>query len=310
MEIYNDASRNETMSGTVDIGAEAVNTSCDSKSLEAMTSTIQLKDFIKGGNLEAIGILEATFSESASNASDTDVDDPRPIDRRKRKRKQIKPLWMRAPSVIMAGEVVPGPCATSAYNSLLRSQKLKFKYLTAKDLVDAIHVLEGLRGFKDGANFSPDIGSYVKRKLEDIDYYESVKIHVRVLNYLVNNINRNSRVGGKQLRMVRCKSGAIHCGLKWLAEQNDGLYILFGYLEKDKHIGHFAGYNAKLLTIYDSNTMATYNFCKDSVDIIFPGRLDCIHQLTFTDLAISVKRAKKSTGHATIEASIVDSAQI
>jgi len=112
MEIYNDASRYETMSGTVDIGAEAVNTSCDSRSLEAMTSTIQLKDFIKGGNLEAVGILEATFSESASNASDTDVEGPSLIDRRKRKRKQIKPLWMRTPSLILAGEVVPGPCAT------------------------------------------------------------------------------------------------------------------------------------------------------------------------------------------------------
>ena len=150
----------------------------------------------------------------------------------------------------------------------------------------------------------------MKRKLEDRDYYESVKIHVRVLNYLVNNINRNSRVGGKQLRMVRCKSGAIHCGLKWLAEQNDGLYILFGYLDKDKHIGHFAGYNAKLLEIYDGNTMTTYNFCKDSVDVIFPGRLDCIHQLTFTNLAVSSKGIKKSTGRATIGAPIMDSAQI
>ena len=254
--------------------------------------------------------LKALLSESASNTTDSDDVGPMPKIKRKRKRGQTKPLWMRVPSIILTRRVIPGPCATSAYNSLLKSTGIKFSYLTAKDLVDGIHLVRENRKLRDGETISQEVGSYVSRKVGDKEFYDSVRVHIRVLNYLVNNVNRNKRVDGRQIRMVRCKNGTTYFGLKWLASQTDGLYILFGYLDGEKCIGHFAGYNAKLLEIYDGNTMATYNFCKDSMDIIFPGRLDCIHQLTFTDLAISAKRIKKSIARATIGASIVDSAQI
>ena len=59
--------------------------------------------------------------------------------------------------------------------------------------------------------------------------------------------------------------------------------MLFGYLDQAKLNGHFVGYNAEPEQLYDGNTMRTYNFCKESIDIIFPGHLDRIHELIFID---------------------------
>jgi len=68
--------------------------------------------------------LKALLSESASNTSDSDDVGPMPKIKRKRKRGQTKPLWMRVPSVILTRRVIPGPCAATIGASIVDSEQI------------------------------------------------------------------------------------------------------------------------------------------------------------------------------------------
>jgi hypothetical protein len=66
---------------------------------------------------------------------------------------------------------------------------------------------------------------------------------------------------------------------KWLSQQKEGLYVLYGYLADEKQDAHFVACDVTNGYIYDSFTCLKYNFCFESVMEIFPFGIDCALKL-------------------------------
>jgi hypothetical protein len=149
--------------------------------------------------------------------------------------------------------------------------------MTPSRLVDAIREMSRGIELLPGESIKAEVGSYTIVQTADGHGYEDVKVHLRVLCYLINSMERRKTYGGMHLRLAKCKKGTAWLKLHWLTQRRAGLFILFGYLNHQE--GHFVGYNAESDMLFDGATGIIHNLCQQSINAIFPGGLDCILQL-------------------------------
>jgi hypothetical protein len=128
-----------------------------------------------------------------------------------------------------------------------------------------------------GETIEEELGSYKIVQTAQGHAYEDIKIHLRVLCYLINTVDRRKTYSGMHLRLAKCKKGPNWLKFNWLTQRRAGLFILFGYLRQQE--GHFVGYDAERDMIFDGATGLLHNLCLQSINAVFPNGLDCILQM-------------------------------
>ena len=150
-----------------------------------------------------------------SELSDEHVNASRPKRRKRRKKKMSVlsrlHLQERDPSLIRQA------CGSDSINNLHRSARIPGRYVLPEELVKAINDMATGRHFKPNECISSELGSYVTTTVGTGLVYEEIKVHVRVLSYLINVARAERRYDGKYIRLAKCKKDGEWLRLSWLA---------------------------------------------------------------------------------------------
>jgi hypothetical protein len=174
-------------------------------------------------------------------------------------------------------DIIGGVGAVSSFNNLTRSARIIGRPIGNVDLVEAMHRM-GPREIENMAEEEAQfLGSYSFERTGNDLSYASIRIHIRVLCFLVNHLNAQWKYEGKYLRLVRFARNAIGLKAKVLTAKKQGLFILFGYTLQGTEC--FVSYNAETAEIFDGYTGMVHNLCDEALVEIFPAGLRTVHEL-------------------------------
>ena len=183
-------------------------------------------------------------------------------------------------------EILRGLGATASFNNLLLSARITGRPIGDLDVIEAMHRM-GPREI-DQVMIEEDqlLGSYSFKRIANTLNYVDIRVHIRVLCFLINHLNAQWRYEGKYLRLVRFARNKKGLTAKVLDARKEGLFILFGYTRPDEEC--FVSYNAETAEIFNGNTGMVHNLCNEALEEIFPAGLQTIHELIVLE-QISVK---------------------
>ena len=174
-------------------------------------------------------------------------------------------------------ELVRGLGATASFNNLLLSAGIYGRPIGDIDAIEALHRM-GPREIDDVMQQEDQfLGSYSFKRIANALTYADIRIHVRVLCFLVNHLNAQWKYEGKYLRLVRFARREKGLNAKVLETRNEGLYILFGYVNEDEEC--FVSYNAETGEIFNGYNGMVHNWCDEALEEIFPAGLRTVHEL-------------------------------